>query len=40
MGRYEELLRGAEVEKEAGNALFKDGEYEAAIQRYQEALQV
>ena len=37
---YEELVRGAEVEKEAGNQFFKDEEYHAAIERYQEAIQV
>ncbi len=36
---YEELVRGAEKEKEEGNALFQAEEYHAAIERYQEAVQ-
>jgi hypothetical protein len=36
---YEELVRGAEKEKEEGNAFFKAEEYHAAIERYQEAVQ-
>ena len=36
---YEQLVEGAEKEKEAGNELFKEEEYHAAIERYQEAIQ-